>query len=52
MARIREFPRMALRIADMFLHGSPRWSAEKGIAATADKRKRLGRLKLQGSRSN
>jgi hypothetical protein len=51
MAPIREFWCMplALRIADMFLHASPHRSAERVIAAMADERKRLGRLKLEGS---
>jgi tetratricopeptide (TPR) repeat protein len=40
---------LALRIAGMFLHESPQWSAERFIAALADERKRLGRLKLEGS---
>src|SRR5262249_21126177 len=40
---------LALRVAGMFLHASPHWSAEKFIAALADERKRLGRLRLEGS---
>src|SRR5262249_25040671 len=40
---------LALRVAGMFLHVSPHWSAERFIAALADERKRLGRLKLEGS---
>src|SRR5262249_33849829 len=40
---------LALRIAGMFLHASPHWSAERFIAALADERKRLGRLRLEGS---
>jgi hypothetical protein len=40
---------LALRIAGMFLHTSPHWSAERFIAALADERKRLGRLRLEGS---
>jgi NB-ARC domain len=40
---------LALRIAGMFLQASPQWSAERFITALADERKRLGRLKLEGS---
>jgi tetratricopeptide (TPR) repeat protein len=40
---------LALRIAGMFLQASPHWSAERFIAALADERKRLDRLKLEGS---
>jgi tetratricopeptide (TPR) repeat protein len=40
---------LALQVAGMFLHASPHWSAERFIAALADERKRLGRLKLEGS---
>jgi hypothetical protein len=40
---------LGLRIAGMFLAVSPHWSAERFIAALADERKRLGRLKLEGS---
>jgi tetratricopeptide (TPR) repeat protein len=40
---------LALRVAGMFLHASPQWSAERFIVALADERKRLGRLKLEGS---
>jgi tetratricopeptide (TPR) repeat protein len=40
---------LALRVAGMFLHASPQWSAERFIAALADERKRLVRLKLEGS---
>jgi hypothetical protein len=39
---------LALRVAGMFLHASPQWSAERFIIALADERKRLGRLKLEG----
>jgi tetratricopeptide (TPR) repeat protein len=40
---------LALRVAGMFLHASPQWSAERFTAALADERNRLGRLKLEGS---
>jgi tetratricopeptide (TPR) repeat protein len=40
---------LALRIAGMFLAASPHWSAERFIAALADERKRLGRLRLEGN---
>jgi tetratricopeptide (TPR) repeat protein len=40
---------LALRVAGMFLHASPHWSADRFIVALADERKRLGRLKLEGS---
>jgi tetratricopeptide (TPR) repeat protein len=40
---------LALRVAGMFLHASPQWPAERFIAALADERKRLVRLKLEGS---
>jgi tetratricopeptide (TPR) repeat protein len=40
---------LALRVAGMFLQASPQWSAERFITALADERKRLGRLKLEGS---
>jgi tetratricopeptide (TPR) repeat protein len=40
---------LALRVAGMFLHASPQWSAEKFIISLADERKRLSRLKLEGS---
>lgn len=40
---------LALRVAGMFLVASPHWSAERFIAALADERKRLARLKLDGS---
>jgi tetratricopeptide (TPR) repeat protein len=40
---------LALRVAGMFLQASPQWSAERFIAALADERKRLDRLKLEGN---
>jgi tetratricopeptide (TPR) repeat protein len=40
---------LALRIAGMFLQASPHWSAARFIVALADERKRLGRLRLEGS---
>jgi hypothetical protein len=39
---------LALRVAGMFLHACPQWSAERFIIALSDERKRLGRLKLEG----
>jgi tetratricopeptide (TPR) repeat protein len=40
---------LALQVAGMFLHASPQWSAARFIAALTDERRRLGRLKLEGS---
>jgi hypothetical protein len=39
---------LALRIAGMFLADSPHWSAAEFIAALADERKRIGRLRMEG----
>jgi tetratricopeptide (TPR) repeat protein len=40
---------LALRVAGMFLHASPQWSAERFTAALTDEKKRLARLKMEGS---
>jgi tetratricopeptide (TPR) repeat protein len=40
---------LALRVAGMFLVAMPHWSADKFVIDLADERKRLGRLKLDGS---
>jgi len=40
---------LALRVAGMFLHSGPRWSGDTFVVALTDERKRLNRLKFEGS---